>query len=199
MGQSVSQLYFHPETGKANLRFLSITTGIILTIYLKAFSFTIGQVKDDSMMPFMRRAGFPFSDTVFYFKHVPPKQKLRGSIVAVRDPFQQGHVVFRRVIADEGQWVQRMDDGGIIKIPKGHVWLECENDNARSLDSLSEDLGGPISKQHVLGRCTSIVWPIWRRAKIAELDKFKSLMGGQAAKHSRVYENEEIFQRYGIR
>lgn len=90
-------------------------------------------------------------------------------------------MVFRRVIADEGQWVQRIDDGGIIKIPVGHVWIECENDKARSLDSLSDDLGGPISKQLVLGKCTGIVWPIWRRAKVAELDKFKSLMGGQPA------------------
>ena len=102
MGQAVSSMYFLPQTGKANLRSLTLTTSAILLVYLNSFSFTVSSVKDDSMSPFFRKAGFLFSDVVFYFKHVPAKSELRGHIVAIQDPFKPGHVVFRRVIADEG-------------------------------------------------------------------------------------------------
>ena len=140
-----------------------MTTSIVVFLYFTTYSFSIGQVKDNSMLPFLRKAGFPFSDTVFYFKFSDPKGPLRNTMVALMDTFTPGNVVFRRVIADEGQWIQRVDDGGIIKIPKGHLWIECENPSERSLDSLGEDFGGPISRTLVHGECKSIVWPIWRR------------------------------------
>lgn len=53
------------------------------------------------MNPFMRKAGFPFSDTVAYWKYHIPGEKLQNKIVAVRDPFKHNTVVFRRVIAVE--------------------------------------------------------------------------------------------------
>ena len=88
----------------------------------------MGSVRDESMHPYMRKAGGSlFSDTVLYLKFSQPNERLQNKIVAVQDPFKLNHVVFRRVIAEENQWVQRANDGGIIKIPKGHVWIECEN------------------------------------------------------------------------
>jgi len=91
-----------------------------------------------------------------------------------------------------------MDDGGIIKIPKGHVWIECENEKERSIDSLSEEIGGPISKKFVLGPCVKIIWPLWRWESFQDMEKFKRLMIQGDSRHSRVYTNEEIYHKYGI-
>ena len=41
-------------------------------------------------------------------------ESIENRIVAVIDPFTHGRIVFRRVVADEGRWVQRSDDGGLI-------------------------------------------------------------------------------------
>jgi mitochondrial inner membrane protease subunit 2 len=150
------------------------------------------------MAPFLRPGGFPFSDFVLYHQYIKDKENLRNQIVALRDPFHPKRIAFRRVIAVEGQWVQRIDDGGIIQIPKGHVWIECENPLERSLDSLSDDLAGPISVQHIKGRCLRIVWPIWRSSSMKDLDKFKLILGGKTTEHSRVYDGDEIFKRFGI-
>ncbi len=59
------------------------------------------------------------------------------------NPFNHKDIVFRRVVAIENQWVQRVDDGGIIKIPNNHVWVESLNENERGVDSISTY--GPIS------------------------------------------------------
>ena len=50
------------------------------------------------------------------------------------------------MIAVENEWVKRLDDGGIIQIPAGHVWVECEclKSKNRNLDSLTDF--GPISQ-----------------------------------------------------
>ena len=197
----MSNLYFDTHTGSPNLRLITLSTFIITGFYINAFLLSFGYVRDDSMSPLLRPAGIPFSDTVFYRKFMGPKEKLQDKIVAVRDPFKENHIVFRRVIAEENQWVQRADDGGIIKIPKGHVWIEQENENSpRVMDSLADEIGGPVSKKFVIGPATSIVWPIWRRAKFTEIDKFRRLIPQERGRlHSRVYSNEEIFKKYGIR
>jgi hypothetical protein len=97
--------------------------------------------------------------------------------VAIRDPSQIDKVVFRRVIAEENQWVQRAIDGGLIKIPKGHIWIEQENEEiVRTVDSLADEIGGPVSKKLVLGPASKIVWPIWRYGKLSEIDKFRKLL-----------------------
>jgi hypothetical protein len=95
----------------------------------------------------------------------------------MRDPAKLDRVVFRRVIGEENQWVQRAIDGGLIKIPKGHVWIEQENENVeRSVDSLADEIGGPVSKKLVLGPAHRIVWPIWRAGKFSDIDRFRRLM-----------------------
>jgi inner membrane protease subunit 2 len=152
MGLKLSTLYFEPQTGRPNLRFLTLKTALILGLYLNAYFFTVGTVRDNSMSPFLWKAGAThFSDLVLYGKVLSPTDRLKDRIVALKNPFEPKEVVFRRVIAEEGDWVQRADDGGIIKVPKGHVWVECENGKERRVDSLSEDLGGPVSKKFVQG------------------------------------------------
>lgn len=124
-----------------------------------------------------------FKDVVWYSRYTLPKEKLRNKIVAIKDPFST-EIVFRRVIADENQWVQRMDDGGILKVPQGHVWIECDNEHGRRLDSLSPEINGPISRKHVLGPCEKIVWPIWRSMSFKDMDKFSVLFGDKKPRHS---------------
>ena len=102
MGQSISHLYFVQTTGKPNLRFLTITTLVFVGFYAQAFLFSLGVVRDDSMLPYMRKAGgYLFSDTIFYRKFTQPNERLQNKIVAVKDPFKLNHVVFRRVVAEE--------------------------------------------------------------------------------------------------
>jgi len=108
---------------------------------------------------------------------VNPGEKLHNRIVAIRDPASRDKIVFRRVIAQENQWVQRAVDGGLIKIPKGHIWIEQENDNVpRSVDSLADEIGGPVSQKLVIGPAHRIVWPIWRMSTFSEIDKFRRLL-----------------------
>ena len=120
----MSNLYFDRETGRPHLRVITLSTAIIISIYLNAFTCSIAGVHDDSMEPLLKNSRFPFPDLVLYRKFVNPGEKLHNRIVAIRDPNKIDKVVFRRVIAQENQWVQRAIDGGLIKIPKGHIWIE---------------------------------------------------------------------------
>ena len=69
------------------------------------------------------------ADKILYskVKALPNEQSsLTGKVVAMVNPYDEKEVIFRRVIATETLWVKRMDDNGIIQVPKGHVWVECE-------------------------------------------------------------------------
>lgn len=87
-----------------------------------------------------------------------------------------------------------MDNGGIIKIPQNHVWVECENPHERSLDSLTDF--GPISKKYIVGLTTRIVWPLFSYSLMTELEKYKPLLDG--LKHSKAYTNQEVYDKYGL-
>lgn len=84
-----------------------------------------------------------------------------------------------------------MDDQGIIKIPRQHIWVECENPAERRDDSLTE-LGGPISKKYVVGEVTRVIWPLWNMSSMKDLEKFN-----QRSAHSKTYTNQEIYRKYG--
>lgn len=89
-----------------------------------------------------------------------------------------------------------MDNGGILKIPNGHVWLEGDNPLERTADSLGEL--GPISKKFVFGEALFTVWPIWRISSFRDLEKYKVLLQQKPAPHSKVYNNQDIFDKYGL-
>ena len=87
------------------------------------------------------------------------------------NPFDQSQILFRRIVATETLWVQRMDDNGIIQVPKGHVWVECECDvpqKQRNLDSITTY--GPVSTSFVLGEVKAIVWPFWRARSFVSIE-----------------------------
>ena len=99
MGARLSTVYFEKETGRPNLRFLTLQTLLIAGVYAHTYLFSLWYIRDNGMLPNLRPAGFPFSDTVLYKRFNLPKEKLVGQIVEVRDPFTPNRIVLRRVIA----------------------------------------------------------------------------------------------------
>ena len=102
---------------------------------------------------------------LFWNFGVLPNQQseLQGKVVAIINPYDKSQIIFRRVVATESLWVKRLDSGGIVQVPKGHMWVECECEvpsQQRNLDSITTF--GPISTSFVLGEVVSIVWPFWR-------------------------------------
>ena len=165
--------YFHPS-GAVNLRALTFTSSIMLGLYSGSFWRGISQ-GDEGMTNLLkgenqhsnesllsRLEGWLVLDKVMYSKMRPDRvDDLRGKVVAIKDPFNPGLVVYRRVVATEHLWVRRYDTGTLIQIPKGHVWVECTTPNRDSCpDSISTF--GPISVAFVLGEVTHIIFPPWR-------------------------------------
>ena len=116
-------------------------------MYMLAFRVGISQVKEPGMYPLLnstdakasdqdsskygfKERWFRFwnADKVLYKRAQDDTkcEKFVGKVVAMMNPFSPREVIYRRVIASEGDWVQRLDDNGIINIPKNHVWVECE-------------------------------------------------------------------------
>eukprot|EP00347_Sterkiella_histriomuscorum_P023723 403333608 len=189
------RLYFKAD-GSPNLKNLTLATFLLAGVYFKAFWFTTGRVKDDTMVPYFRTGGFPFADRVLYQQFYLIKEKLQGKIVAVQNPYKKNEIIFRRIIAEQNQWVQRIDDGGIIKVPNNHVWVESINPNDRGVDSLSTF--GPISKNFVVGKAWYVIWPLWRLESVNDLDKYSKLTNYKY-QHSKVFSEEEMFKTYGVR
>ncbi len=64
-----------------------------------------------------RLFSFLFADKVLFSKVKPlphEQSRLQGKVVALTNPYDKNHVIFRRVVATETLWVKRLDDGGII-------------------------------------------------------------------------------------
>ena len=134
-----------------------------------------------------------------------------GKVVALSNPYDKNEVVFRRVVATERLWVKRNDDGGIIQVPKGHVWVECECEapaKQKNLDSITTY--GPISTSHVLGEVKAIVWPFWRMQSFASIEnKLKLGVANrgynnlarywEALGHSEVLTSDEIYDTYQVK
>ena len=141
--------FFFKTNGQVNLFNLSLTSGTFFATYLFTFIFGINQVKEPGMTPtlrlnrefsklskrtdysdqsfFKKLSSFVMADKVLYRKLKPSDLKqLIGKVVAVQNPFNVKEVVYRRITATEHFWVRRMDNAGIIEIPKHHVWIECE-------------------------------------------------------------------------
>ena len=100
----------------------------------------------DQAFEVMNHDGY-LRDFILYSKVKPAKiDQLQGKVVAIRDPYTN-KVIFRRVIATELFWIRRIDDMGLIQIPKSHVWVECESSD----DDDSITKFGPITTSLVLG------------------------------------------------
>ena len=79
------------------------------------------------------------------------------------------------MIATPNFWIKRKDDGGIIKIPNGHVWVENFSSEEECNDSITKF--GPVSQSYVHGEALFIVWPFWRWASVSKLEKHNKITG----------------------
>jgi hypothetical protein len=68
--------FFDQVTGRPNLYVLTITTCFWVSAYMNTFLFGFGRVKDNSMAPYMRTVGSPFSDVVGCRKFINNGEKL---------------------------------------------------------------------------------------------------------------------------
>ena len=137
---------------------LTATSGFLFTLYTWTFLLGVGSVHDDGI-PILRKGSLLYGDKVLYSKLKPgPRhvQELHNKVIAVKNPFKPSELLFRRVVATENFWIRRSDDSGLIQIPKGHLWVECDLPDS-GLDSLSQL--GPISTGLVLGEVKAVVWP----------------------------------------
>ena len=147
-----------------------------------------------------------FKSDVVLYQHFSAKQKttdLKGKIIAIQDPQKPGKIMTRRVIGVSGEWVRRCDDGGFAQVPREHLWVECENDEHRVLDSITTY--GFISRKMAIGTVQMIVWPPERAQGLQTLeervrvqDKTDSVQGKKPrVRHSDTMSNEEVYRKYG--
>ena len=128
------------------------------------------------MAPFVHKANLSLlSDHLFYFKAYNPKESLKGKFLVIKDPSKTGELVLRKVIAEQGEWVQRKDNGGIIRIPHNHLWVEAVNPDPTQVTSDSISDFGPISRAFVQGEAIGIVWPFWRISNLRDQERYSKL------------------------
>ena len=128
-------------------------------------------------------------DIVLYDKiaNLNDLHKIRGSYIALMDPYSNKNILIRKLIALPNQWICRKDDGGYIKVPNWHIWIETEGDHID--DSLSKF--GPITAKLLLGKARYIVWPPWRFVNLEDMNKF-SLFNQNQSVHSSVYTDNQV-------
>ena len=199
--------YFFRQDGAVHMKRLSLSTFFFFGLYSNAFLFSVRHVDEPGMDPILQgynqvyeagvKSGHPIARFLLADKVLFSKVKalpnehlhLQGKVIALRNPYNKKEIVFRRVIATESLWVKRSDDGGIIQVPKGHVWIECECEvpsQQRNLDSITTF--GPISTSLVLGEVKAIVWPLWRIQSFTSIEnKLKLSVANKGLKNLKNY------------
>lgn len=152
-------LYFRRD-GSVNYRNLTMTSMTLTSLYIATFVLGQGRAEDNGIATIEPSTSAMTADRVLYWKLKPSPKKmkdLKGKLVAMRNPYDPYQVLYRRVIATELFWIQRQDDSGLIQVPRGHVWLECDYPTKDNLDSISKF--GPVSTGLLLGEVSAIIWP----------------------------------------
>uniref|UniRef100_A0A023GMJ3 Mitochondrial inner membrane protease subunit n=1 Tax=Amblyomma triste TaxID=251400 RepID=A0A023GMJ3_AMBTT len=80
----------------------------------------------------------------------------RGDIVTAKNPINPKQYICKRVVAVHGD--QLISGSLVLKIPKGHVWLEGDNKD-NSVDSRSY---GPVPLGLIRGRALCRIYPYHR-------------------------------------
>ncbi|ORZ39442.1 peptidase S24/S26A/S26B/S26C, partial [Catenaria anguillulae PL171] len=93
----------------------------------------------------------------------------RGDVVTLRSPTDPDHVVSKRIIALDSDYVipdhrsafvrrAGLAPGQAIRIPKGHVWVEGD----AGLHSRDSNEYGPIPVGLITSKIAAVVWPLSR-------------------------------------
>ncbi|XP_038721034.1 mitochondrial inner membrane protease subunit 2-like [Tripterygium wilfordii] len=85
-----------------------------------------------------------------------------GDVVVFSSPSNYKERQIKRIIGLPGDWIGGPYSYDVVKVPKGHCWVEGDN-SAFSLDSRSF---GPVPLGLVRGRVTHIVWPPQRVGEV---------------------------------
>ncbi|XP_052691978.1 mitochondrial inner membrane protease subunit 1-like [Crassostrea angulata] len=85
----------------------------------------------------------------------------KGDVVILKNPYKPTHLVCKRIIGMEHDYITN-EDGKIIKVPKGHVWIEGDN-KADSEDSRDY---GPVPYGLLESRVFFRWWPTRRMGPI---------------------------------
>jgi hypothetical protein len=149
----------------------------------------VGQVRDH-LVPLLRSFPGPCLLTccqAVLFRSISVLDEVRvGDIVAVSSPplpidacsassvavFNNGASVarplgIRRVAAVAGDELVACDDGEVLLVPPGFVWLTCDNANGSISSRIDSRVVGPVSLYDVYGRALSLVTSTSRPAALS--------------------------------
>jgi mitochondrial inner membrane protease subunit 2 len=92
----------------------------------------------------------------------------RGDVVSLISPKNRSEVLIKRVVGLEGDLVvTKRYKKPLVRVPKGHCWVEGDNAN-RSMDS---NEFGPLSLGLVTAKATFILWPLSRFKHLQTTDR----------------------------
>lgn len=89
-----------------------------------------------------------------------PSSLQRGDIVMLRSPYNPEKLLTKRIIGVQGDQIRPRDEypRKQAKIPRNHLWVEGDN----PFHSIDSNTFGPISRGLVVGKVTSVLWPLSR-------------------------------------
>lgn len=122
------------------------------------------QVRGFSMSPTFNPGTATLSkDVVLIYKWgmKNPNSIKRGDVVMFRSPSDPEKLVIKRVIGLQGEVIKPKQPPyprKQAKVPRNHLWVEGDN----SFHSIDSNTFGPISQGLVVGKVSSIIWPLSR-------------------------------------
>jgi len=132
--------------------------------------FEIKMVNGISMQPTLNTSG-KGSDLVLMSKLEPFH---RGDVVTLVNPKDPSETLIKRLIAFENDRVTYGKYDEVKDIPKGHVWVEGDNQNRNTnpnkpyCNSLDSNVFGPVPAGLIKAKAIRVVYPKWRRIERIE-------------------------------
>ncbi|KAK4537868.1 hypothetical protein CDCA_CDCA14G3893 [Cyanidium caldarium] len=124
---------------------------------------SVSPVEGTCMQPVLNPA--PPRDHVLVNRLAPRLYQFRrGDIVTAQAPDGSGRkVVVKRLVALEGDSVRHRETGRVVRVPRGHCWLE--GDSTRGSRDSGSDYGA-VPLGLIEGRVMEVVWPLNRCGKL---------------------------------
>lgn len=126
---------------------------------VNTYIFEVTMCIGPSMMPTFSATG----DIVLVERISVWRHRLQvGDVVVAQSPSNPAQTVCKRIRGLEGDVLRaskrhRYENGKIITVPKGHVWLEGDN----QFNSSDSRHYGPVPYSIIKGRVFLRVWPLW--------------------------------------